>query len=1224
MSISMPAGDSTSQPGFDGDIYSDTGNAWVPKGRSVWEMSCQEQVGAKANSDFLKRVDSYPPELREATTYVAVTARKWRGKKAWQTTMAGKALWRDVRAYDADDLEDWLEQTPAVAIEFLESLGMGGPGVESLGLYWKSWTEQSSPAISMSAILSSRTDLASQLAASVQRGIEGGASDPITLQSDSIEEGVAFAAAAILGDEALSGSAIAITSLDGWRFVAKNEGVRVAVVTRPELAAAPVIRTGLAVVIPFAVGDTPSLPLTDRSEHQQASFRLDRPTHSQFEQALIAIGIDQNDARRLTLNCGRSWTTFRRSHAKNPAIRNPTWLAHPSSRTLSIVCLLGGWNSRAPADRAFVERVAGRSMESVERDLAELSVVDDAPVIRIGGVWKAKSPLELLSAFGGRLTDMDFERFFAAAKDVLETADPQLELPDEERYAAAIHDKVRKESDLLMRSILDTLIKLSVRAVEIPSLSESMLGDRVSHLVASLLDEADRTRWLSLATYLPALAEASPNSFLSAVERSLARPDCPVGELIRETSDAGGFGGRCWHAGLLWALETLGWAPQRLAKVSIILADLEQIPGGGNWANTASASLVSLFRSWFPQTAATVAQRIEVLDLLAERRPDAAFGLLGSLLKIGHDVASHTHRPRWRDDDAGAGQGATRGERNKVLQACAKRLIAMAEGNPIRVGKLVDKLAMLDGDLLGQALSTLVRIGQTLEDDEQRSTLRDILRRKIHWHLNYDDADDAEHKLKPLTDAYAALEPADLAFRHAWLFKSGWPDLPIRASRQEQREAEIATAWCVGAVTEVFERVGWEGLERLALVSGGGWNVGRCIPEHLMPSDDAAAWVTSQVSANIGDGDIEQLAGALLHRQGSPTVLEHVLSILGSNPNLEQLVRILVLAPENEQTWQFAEKFGVAEKYWAKCRGEIWRRSGFELSFELAISKLVAAKRPRTAFAILHGDFSAISADVLALILEQILLGDEPNVPLQDSYHFGQAIKHIEQAADFPRDRLIRLEFAILPLLGYFRQHEASVLNQAVMSDPTMFAEVISLAFRPRTGERPELDAGQQAAAERAWHLLNECEVQPGTNESGETDTKTFSEFVVATQEICRANDRIDVCNISLGEIIARGPTGADGVFPFEPARPVLDADENAKMLQGFHTGCFNKRGVVSRSMDDGGAQERDLSATYRGHSVAPATSFPRLSAALEGLAQTYDRHAVREDIDARLRMEEP
>ena len=540
--IDMPAGDSTSSPGFDGELQSEAGSPWVPKGHSCWEVSCREAVTAKANEDYAKRTAAITGADRATRTYVTVTARKWSGKGHWRADKLALSEWADVRAYDADDLEHWLEQSPAVAVAFAEELGLAGPSVTSLSAYLSAWAGQCAPPISASALLGGRERERDQFLEKCGNAISGKSFMPVPVKGDSVEEAVAFVAACSEQEETIALRAVIVTDAAGWRFVEKNAAIRVAVAARPEIAVTPPKRRGLVVVVPYASGDMGEQFAGVAGRLNEQEIKLDRPDHSEFEKALHQLGMDENESRRVADLCGRSWSVFRRQHAVNPGIRRPAWLDHAASKALATVCLIGTWSSSKDADKHLVARVGGRPYEELERDLLQLRRLDDSPLLNIGEVWKAKSALELLALFGDRITEAEIDCFLAEAKAVLSEPDPQLDLPKAERYAAAVHGKTRPISGLLLKAICDTLIKLAVRGPSVPGLGAQAIGRKVDMLVRELLRDADVTRWLSLSGELPALAEASPNEFLTALEASLDKPDAPVRGLLMETDGGGIFG----------------------------------------------------------------------------------------------------------------------------------------------------------------------------------------------------------------------------------------------------------------------------------------------------------------------------------------------------------------------------------------------------------------------------------------------------------------------------------------------------------------------------------------------------------------------------------------------------------------------------------------------------------------------------------------------------------
>jgi len=108
----------------------------------------------------------------------------------------------------------------------------------------------------------------------------------------------------------------------------------------------------------------------------------------------------------------------------------------------------------------------------------------------------------------------------------------------------------------------------------------------------------------------------------------------------------------------------------------------------------------------------------------------------------------------------------------------------------------------------------------------------------------------------------------------------------------------------------------------------------------------------------------------------------------------------------------------------------------------------------------------------------------------------------------------------------------------------------------------------------------------------------------------------------TIGQLFAHAPEGEDGIWPGPPARDLLNRPECEQMRSGFQVGIIIKRGMTSRAMDAGGAQERTLAASFRRYADALSATHPFLSATLKGIARSYEAHAKREDDEAALRRE--
>ena len=87
-----------------------------------------------------------------------------------------------------------------------------------------------------------------------------------------------------------------------------------------------------------------------------------------------------------------------------------------------------------------------------------------------------------------------------------------------------------------------------------------------------------------------------------------------------------------------------------------------------------------------------------------------------------------------------------------------------------------------------------------------------------------------------------------------------------------------------------------------------------------------------------------------------------------------------------------------------------------------------------------------------------------------------------------------------------------------------------------------------------------------------------------------------------------------DGPWPCRPVCEVLETIASQDVAAGFKMGVYNARGVHSRSLDEGGKQERELSARYRGWAEQLAFDYPYVASILERIAKGYDRDAEQED----------
>ncbi|MCC8935469.1 hypothetical protein H8A99_02910 [Bradyrhizobium sp. Arg68] len=1214
--LTIPGGDSIVAPGWDGFVETTEGNPWVPIGLSYWEFGCSADISRKASADFKKRTDQTSSERAAESTFAFVSPRRWRQKLTWRDRALSQCPWRDVRAYDADDLEAWLEAAGSVTLWFGEQLGLTGSGIESLSSCWASWSQQTRLPILEGSFLIGREAAKESL-------LETLAKKPnlIGVEADSSEEAAAFVALA-LESHGIGDVAACVTSADGWRFCDANAGIRIGLAASPEVAARRAPSDGFTLIVPLSTADRRNQLMGSAARAAgEPRVLLERQQGEQFEEAMRQLGEERSDATRLRHATGRSWSVYRRLRARNPAIRHPAWLKGLANRTLAVVTLVGAWSAEKSGDRACLEAVSGVDYETLEADLRHLARLDDPPVLQIGAVWKAKAPIDLLHLVGPELTQAQLDRFFSSAAAVLAKPDPSLELDEDKRWAAAVYGNVREESGLVLDALVDSLAKLSVYAEDGGDVHHQKIRSGVAGLVRSLLHNADGERWLSLAGILRELAEAAPNEFLEAIEHSLRLPDQPVARLIRETTESAAFG-RCWYADLLWALEVLAWSPARLARVSACLVPLVHIPIKGNWANSPLATLVSFFRPWWPQTAAGVSQRIAVLEKIIADDDEVAWDILYALVpRALGGWATANAKPRWRDDDAGTGTEVQSDDHARMLSEVGARVIAQAKRNAARIAKLVDVLDSFDGTYKDSIVCLVEDAAFASEDD--RAVVRASVRKYLNWHNSYNRDGDrrsrvAAEKLRKLFDRLA---PDDAIARHAWLFENGWVGLPDGREGNFEQQDEQRERLRKIALDEILRGGGLDALTELAARCGNPWLVGWQIAQAELDVGDLSIWLINELGRQTNKFHLPMIGGVLCgsesarRRQLVDTALARLIE------SSDEVAAFLSHLPGDRDTLSILEEqdSAVQAAYWKSVRLGHFR--GDERDLQTVVERLLLVERPRSAFRVADQYLQKIPPALIVQVLEGIRAGSEPDGPLPDGWVVGEAISVIEKSGLIPRRTLAQIEFAFYNALEHDR-HGVPNLFAEILSVPSLFLELICLVYTRRSGITEPVEEARRPAAELAWSILHHGRGVPGRDGDGPIDAEAFHHWITTVRDGAREQDRAEATDSIIGQWLSSCPPDVDGCWPCAPVRDLLERADASDIREGFGLGIRNNRGITSRRPDEGGVQERVLVKRYKELAGIWLTTHPRLAHEFDRVADYYLRDAQREDWDAQLNIE--
>jgi len=1188
---SFPADDSTFMPSWDGTLVSINGSAWVPAGESVWEIGTDSSVGSKANSDFIKRTEDSSEDFKAENTYIFITPRRWKNKEKWITDNKNKGGWKEVRAYDATDLEEWIDSQPSNAVYIAEILGIGGYGVKSAEAYFNDWANQCKPAITKEALISGRESSFESLDKEFTDNFTKDNYSVISVYSDSIEESVISAIVAVTNNNKLLLNSLVITDEQGWQYVQNNPEVKIVICASPEISKQPSFQNDLTLISPQSLGNKPI---------DEKNIILERASYSEFEKALVALGEEESDAKRLSHQAGRSWSIYRRLKAINPAISKPDWSKY-NSLALSLLSLTGSWDGNNENDKSFVSSIAQTEYKNIESELLQLASVDDTPVIKINQVWKIKSPVEVLPFVSNAISSELVERYFDNLLELFSIKHPKLELDVSQRYMANVIGKQFPYSEVLLEGIANSLIKLAVIGDDFIELSSTSFQFRINHLIKEILSSGSRKNWLTLEPFFRSFAEASPEEFLGSIEKDLRKENPLIQTLFTESSSDVMTGQRYFN-NLLWAFEVLAWNPRYITRVCKILIELDKFIVPSNWTNSPFNTLYSFFRPWFPQTNTTVEQRIELLNQIITLDEEIGFEILLRQRDLRGDHAIPNAQPVYRDDNAG--HIVLEFDRYKAIEYANEKLVDLANLNPDRIYKILELYLLDSFDLWQKVLKLLDELAKSEIKDDVRIRFQNKLRQ--FKNRNPRTSLDSKELNQQLDHYIELFKPKSVINEYLWLF-TNQADSCFKGTSSDydyKERQKIGDQKRVEAITAINENHGEEVIFELLAKSESKILCSAAIihSKTLLPKDIIDLFIR-----NIDLYDLSILNSIVWSEGSSKAIANFKLimdeSNLSSILNDEDKVSLLLNLPLNKDVWDTARLYNLEDEYWDRFSGYLaW--IGDIQDKEYCVGKLIERQRPVALLNAISLNFTVLPVEQLLQTLELFINNPEDQYQNFDSYAIKEMIEYLEEQNGLDESRLVYIEYHLFSLFGYDEAIRLKTLYRNIMNDSSFFMQLLQ-SFYLKGESRSEQD---KSTAFHNYKILDECKVLPSINKEMELDEATFKAFIKEVRNQSQKIGILDACDRVLGQILSHSPREDDGKSILTMVADVLDLFDAENIRRGFGNGIVNQRGAHWR--DKGGKQERALADKYRQYAKPWVISHPHVSQMFEDIARSYESEA--------------
>jgi hypothetical protein len=1203
----FPSGEASQLRGWDGDLETTEAKGFVPEGKSKWEFGTGPGA-SKAKSDYNKRTRQTTASEMAENTLVLVNLGCWdtptKKISEWEDDRRKEGKWKDVRYIDGVSLVQWLKDHPAIAARYARNVLKTAPqeGALSTDEYWEEFSTQFKPQLSEKLVIGDRHQEADALIARLR-----GQPESFMLGAETSEEVIAFAVAAIRSAESdvrkfLESRTLIVRTEAAARFLAmKSKMVFIA--------------TGAAE--PLAGVLSKNCPTLSAATGPQAKRgpMLKRPTASGMVPGLIEMGLDHGQGYELAHRCGRSLTILKRL-IKNAPVADPAWVGQATA--LKPALLAGGWSSELPADCDVLKELGGYpTYSALEGILMPTLGMPDRPVDREADVWQVRAPVDAFYFYGRQLTDDDLTRLRDA---IVKVFGKQPEQPSRNQKfnqaKAASSDYSQWLRDGLALTLLVIASMHEVADLHVKGKSPQQYVDEV----INALPEWGKSHHsiVRLGDQAALFAEAAPNPFLKALESTLEGAPELVAQIF-ESERGHYFGPSSPHVHFLWALETIAWDPRYLNRAALVLAKLGQLDPepDSNHVNRPINSLRDILLGWSPNTYALLPQRIACLDVILAACPDVGWQLLKKLLPRHMDSSSATQHPKLRDLAPETPEEITFGSVWDFETAVVDRALAAVGDDENRLGFFVEKIGKLQPT---NRTKVLTRIDSYLAS-------HNVAEGNPIWHALKDEFARNEYfgdanwaltgvELATVRDLVERHRPTDplVSDRHA--FDDWTPHIGKYDPGSEV--FDDATDLRKEVLQRVLARDGVPGILKLAKMVK--------LPELL-------GQALGQVSFSL-EQMFELMQGAL--DPGAPMSLSYYVSAVGfekfgdqwkdffQDRVLSQVLdsaskaKLLLGWSTTRSTWSYVEGLGdeVRDQYWRQL--SLLPNEGMIEDLLFAINQYRSVGRDIEILSWVQRRRKEVPSGLLLdLLTKGAAQTSEGFKRLGNmlSYYIGQTLKELRTRCDVEKPQIATLEYAYLPLLRH--EQEPLTIYDLLASDPEMFVNVLSHVFRGKSVPADQVVTDEmRMRANVSYDLLSAFKNVPGLHE-GKIDGCELCDWVKKVRTLAAAKDLTDIGDQRIGFILAHAPQDADVLFwPPSAVCQIIEEAASEQIERGFMVECINKRGVYSKGINEGGAQERELAKRYKAWADATLI-YPRTSAMLIAISEDWMRSAECADVDA-------
>lgn len=342
--ISFPSGDSVSVGGWDGKLIVEKGNEFVPDGISRWEFGTNNEVKGKADADYSKRTNDPGDSECKSVSFVFVTTRLWSKRDKWVNTKRDEHKWLDVRGLNAESLQDWLGQCPAVHRWFSQLIGKRCADTWDAEQGWSNFSNMTQVRLTTDFFLYKRDKEVERVKKSLNNSTE-----VLRIKSDSIKESLGFILSVIKSEQKYLSRCLIIKSQTAWDSMSSsNYGLILIPLNFEPMGLGAAVRNGNTILLP-----------TDVLSNSAEVIVLDKISRLNRQLAFEKLGFSSEKSNEIYQETKGYLEPLLRNSSMQPIdYLKPDWITRYSPRLLFTIFFAEEWEEDNKNDRDIIEELS--------------------------------------------------------------------------------------------------------------------------------------------------------------------------------------------------------------------------------------------------------------------------------------------------------------------------------------------------------------------------------------------------------------------------------------------------------------------------------------------------------------------------------------------------------------------------------------------------------------------------------------------------------------------------------------------------------------------------------------------------------------------------------------------------------------------------------------------------------------------------------------------------